>query len=371
MFHKEILLIKIYKQHLTSTIDWLLRSCRKSCVGSSATYTPIIGWSAPYPETTGYIIPTLLRFASDYHHSQSKSIALNLADWLISIQDFKGYWTAGLYEQTGSDTPSIFNTAQIIKGMIAAHYYTGSQKYLESATKASEYLVEHMDDSGQWQMGNYKGRFNPSYYTQVAWPMLEVWQVTGAGSIKLAAQRLLDNILTRRNSSGAFKRWGFADGKPAFTHTIAYTLRGFLESARILNDWETYAKPTYKALELLIRKSEFTNGRLPGAFSDGWRPVNSYTCLTGNCQIAICLMIFEERESDLRIINAATKLIDYVCKTQSLWIRLLLPSVRGAVAGSEPLWGRYMLGRYPNWAAKYHCDALMRLIARLKSEGLE
>jgi hypothetical protein len=27
-----------------------------------------------------------------------------------------------------------------------------------------------------------------------------------------------------------------------------------------------------------------------------------------------------------------------------------------------------MIGRYPNWAAKFHCDALLRLIPRLERE---
>jgi hypothetical protein len=42
--------------------------------------------------------------------------------------------------------------------------------------------------------------------------------------------------------------------------------------------------------------------------------------------------------------------------------------LRGAVAGSAPLWGDYMRMRYPNWAAKYHCDALMGVMARVERE---
>jgi hypothetical protein len=33
--------------------------------------------------------------------------------------------------------------------------------------------------------------------------------------------------------------------------------------------------------------------------------------------------------------------------------------LRGAVAGSSPIFGRYMAFRYPNWAAKFFMDALM------------
>jgi len=32
---------------------------------------------------------------------------------------------------------------------------------------------------------------------------------------------------------------------------------------------------------------------------------------------------------------------------------------RGAIAGSAPIWGRYSMFEYPNWAAKFFADALM------------
>ena len=35
------------------------------------------------------------------------------------------------------------------------------------------------------------------------------------------------------------------------------------------------------------------------------------------------------------------------------------PAVRGAIAGSAPIWGRYSMFEFPNWAAKFFADALM------------
>ena len=52
-----------YTEHLRATLDWLLLSIEEGHNGSSAHYSPLGGWSAPYPETTGYIIPTLLEAA--------------------------------------------------------------------------------------------------------------------------------------------------------------------------------------------------------------------------------------------------------------------------------------------------------------------
>lgn len=52
---------KRYKHHLSATMGWLERSLVKDRGGSAAYFIPGIGWSKAYPETTGYIIPTLLR----------------------------------------------------------------------------------------------------------------------------------------------------------------------------------------------------------------------------------------------------------------------------------------------------------------------
>jgi len=160
---------------------------------------------------------------------------------------------------------------------------------------------------------------------------------------------------------------GLRRGGPAFTHTIAYTLRGFLESALLLDDWSTYGEPTVEALERLVKLSERYAGRLPGTFDDAWTSNSSYTCLTGNVQVALCLLVWEARNTDLRLVSAAAKLVDATCAAQR--ITSPLASIRGAVGGSAPLWGRYMVMQYPNWAAKYHCDALLALMRRVETEA--
>jgi hypothetical protein len=37
--------------------------------------------------------------------------------------------------------------------------------------------------------------------------------------------------------------------------------------------------------------------------------------------------------------------------------------VRGAIAGSAPIWGAYSRFEFPNWAAKFFADALMMDLA--------
>ena len=37
------------------------------------------------------------------------------------------------------------------------------------------------------------------------------------------------------------------------------------------------------------------------------------------------------------------------------------PAVRGAIKGSQPIWGRYAPFSYPNWATKFFIDAVLLL----------
>ncbi len=356
-----------YQTHLTATLDWLLRSIDAGGGGSAAYFAPLRGWSAPYPETSGYIVPTLLEAATSLKHERAHAAALRVGEWLLALQQPQGWWPGGLHRQGQPGVASVFNTAQIVDGMSALATSTGQARWHDAALAAARWLAEGVDGQGQWSEGNYRSGVNPSYYAQVAWPMLMAWKLGAGDTVREAAVRVLHRVAAQRLPNGVIRGWEFDPGRPAFTHTMAYTLRGLLESAWLLDDWASFGVPCELAIEKLARKAEFTGGRLPGAYHEDWRAVDWYTCLTGNAQIALCLLRMDAHQPDLRLVNAAAKLVDRVCAAQGLQSG---DGVRGAVAGSQPLWGRYMTMRYPNWAAKYHADALMMLTARLQSEGL-
>jgi len=100
MPNKKINSIKRYENHLKSSADWLMQSIAKGRGGSCAYYSPLMGWSKPYPETTGYLIPTLIRvskFLKDPKYSES---ALSIGQWLLDIQSQNGSWYGGLHPST-------------------------------------------------------------------------------------------------------------------------------------------------------------------------------------------------------------------------------------------------------------------------------
>lgn len=347
----------VYQAALRRVGEWCLRSERPTG-GSAAYQLPILGWSKSYPETTGYLIPTLLNIATFTGDNRYREAAERHGHWLLSIQSPEGWWAGGLHPNR-SRAPSIFNTGQILKGMNALAAESGCEEWDAAAHRAQAWLLSNMQSEGLWPGGDYRASRTPSYYSEVLWPMAARAIETNDGQAAERIRGSLQRIVERRTTEGAFRFWGFDESGFGFTHTIAYTIRGLQEGGLLLDDESIYRAPE-AALEKMLRVSELRGGRLPGGFQESWMPDTSFMCLTGNAQTALCLLRMESTQSDdLRVVSGAARMLDAVVDR--------LP-VSGAIAGSRPVWGPYIRGRYPNWAAKYVCDALIELDSRLARE---
>ncbi len=345
----KIMLPDNYKSSLVRAINWLKTSeCKTG--GSAANFSYLTGWTRAYPETTGYIIKTLLDYHKSFHDRESFEMAFRFGKWLLSIQNIDGSWNGGLYPNK-KPQQSIFNTGQIIIGLVALNEVSEENIWKDSIHRATTWLAQNVNNQGLWEIGHYND-FNPTYYTRVAWPMLLANQVLKEELISKRALMVLDNMSSRLLSNGSFQYWGFKTDQPAFTHTIAYSIRGFIESSLLIQDWDRYAKYTEPAMDRLYRLSEIHGGRLPGYIDNEWRVKGDFTCLTGNAQVAYCFFLMFNRQSDLRFVNAGTRLLEYNISKQSR---------SGAIAGSSPIYSKYMRMRYPNWAAKFHADAIIKL----------
>lgn len=335
---------------LRAAYDWIERSRSPRTGGARAFYTPLRGWARTYPEGSGCLIPTVLRAGEFLHDPEVNRRARALGEFLLDIQDSEGGWHAGTWPARKNAPLSTLATAQIQKGLCLLARDTGESLWLEAASRAAHWLAKGIDES------------SPTFHTQVAWSLLEVWSLTGEATARDAAVRLLEAARSRRTLFGAFAGWGFGASDSAFTHTIGATLRGFVESARILDAWQRYGKPTHIALRRLAGDALATNGRLPGAYDTDWHSNRRYTCLSGNAQIALCLLSAYPVTRNERFPEAARALVEEICRHQKP--DHVIASLRGAIPGSSPLWGRYMRGRYPSWTVKYLCDAIVALSAR-------
>jgi hypothetical protein len=166
----------------------------------------------------------------------------------------------------------------------------------------------------------------------------------------------LDWALAVRNSLGWFEHCGFGAGQAPFTHTIAYTVEGLLEAGFLLEE-ERYleaARRTAEALLSYVRPDGFVPGRIDTAGLGDAR----FTCLTGNCQLAaICARLYA-LDGDERFRATAVRVLRYVMSHQTL--DTSDPDVRGAIKGSQPVWGAYAPFAYPSWAARFFIDAMLR-----------
>lgn len=351
---------KARQQSLELSLNWLIRSIDINTGGSRANYSMLFnglrGWSGPYPETTGYIIPTFLNAAHDFSaYSLLKEKAYNMGEWLLSIQFEDGAFPGNIYYPNKAREKSIFNTGQIILGLTSLFDSSQDVRYLESAIRAANWLVDYQESDGTWKKFNYVEDFSPSYYSRVAWPILKVYARTSDNKFKVAAIRNLKSIKARQLPNGFIDGAGFRPGSYVFLHTLAYTIRGFLESYFILDDkiwWDT----AYPFAEKVMKNFEVQK-RLNGAYYSDFKGISWYQCLTGNAQIAIIWLKIFQHSGDPRFLNSASKAIDVVIKHQIK--SHINQNLRGAVAGSFPIYGRYMAMRYPNWAVKFLTDAII------------
>src|SRR5687768_3923710 len=100
-------------------VQWLCRAQDHSISadgGVAREYSYISGWSSSYPETTGYIIPTLLSYADLTDSSEIRERARRMLDWLVSIQLPCGGFQGGKVDSEPI-VPVAFNTGQILLGL--------------------------------------------------------------------------------------------------------------------------------------------------------------------------------------------------------------------------------------------------------------
>ncbi|MDB2639677.1 hypothetical protein N9Y63_02320 [Akkermansiaceae bacterium] len=284
-----------------------------------------------------------------------------MTDWLLSLQHEDGWFPGGTLKCKGERKPSIFNTGQILFGLAESFARTKDERVGVAAERGLKWLCDQQEANGQWLKHAYVEGYSPSYYAHVCWPMVVAARALGDESSIEYVRRGLEAVNRDRNGNGTFSRWAFATGKSAFTHTMAYTLQGVIESSIIIDEWENLAVPAENSAEILLRKFEIRR-HLAGAYSQDWSGNHRYICLTGHCQMASTWMRIYERNDDARFLDAAVKLMVTVCEKQKLKGRM---ARRGAIRGSAPLWGDYMRMRYPNWATKFFVDAMMELESNL------
>lgn len=344
---------------LRLAVRWLARAQDATGDGGVAgRYRLDAGWSASYPETTGYLVPTLLRSADALDEPEHRRRAGRCVRFLLSVQRPDGSFSGGEVGQ-GSDEPSAFNTAQILSGLSAWARADGDPDAREAARRAADWLVRAQEDDGTWRAHAFGGR--PSAYEVYASCRLaEYGAGEGTDAHLVAAARHLDWVLGLHDPERPWiDRMGFPDHHDAglaVTHTVGYTLAGLLRSASALGRPDA-RRAAREVAAGLAGRVEAGRG-VPGMVDRRGRGRAGWNCLTGNCQLALVWLALDDG-AEPTWARAARVAVDRVKRAQPHGTGSA--GLDGGVAGSDPVWGGYLPNAFPNWAAKYFVDALLRL----------
>ena len=325
--------------------------------GVASSFILSSGWTSSYPETTGYLIPTFLRLANQPGLGEFEERAARAIEFLLGCQLRNGGFPGDEIERNTTE-PSVFNSAQIVCGLVAWHRHTGDQRVLDAAVRAGDWLVSVQDEDGAWRRHVYN-ELATAYTAHASCWLAELGEHAGIQHHRDAALRHLKWTLSLADpQTDWFDRAGFTaqehKDRVAVTHTIAYTLWGVLMTSELLGVEEGIAV-VERASWAIANRLELLH-RLPGVLDWRWRSRANFACVTGAAQMSLIWMRLFERQGDARLMDAATLAIDTVKRAQVM--HTSASELLGAIPGSDPVWGAYMRFAYPDWAAKFFIDAL-------------
>ena len=324
-------------------------------------------WDLPYPETTGYIIPSFLSQDEVFPALGLRTKAIEAGEWLKSTQ-FKSGAICSKQWFKGNDVPSVFNTGMVLHGYTSLCEHGEESSFLTNAIQAADWITAQQDADGAWRINSFNNRPH-SYYTMVAWALIRFGMWSNSFKYVEAGKRNLEWTISNQNVIGWIDHLGFNSSQFATTHTIAYSAQGLAESGLILGN-EDYIE----SAENLIRplNNQFKkDGFLSGEFNQEWIPRGMiyknglnlqrdrgpWECMTGTAQTSCTNWALHSATKKAEYLSAAKSLNSHINKHQILSKDL---NLNGGISGSWPLHGPYDTLCLPNHAAKFFIDALSK-----------
>ncbi len=346
------------KKHLDQAIGWFLNQQKQqkdhgiaSRVSFSLGKTKI---ETSYPEVTGYIITTFCDYYELFKTEKVLKTAKEMADFELGQQYENGAFPGGTVGH--SSGPSVFNSAQIINGLVRIYEVTHDKKYLEAANRATEWIASVQDEDGSWTKANYMG-MKRVYDSKVDQSLLDVDRVLKTDKYRKVTKHNFDFIASQQQANGWFANCDNSKDKneTPLTHTIGYTIEGLI-SCYLMNNEKQVLEICQKAADVLLAKFEQEPHLLPGRFDKNWDIASKSSCMTGNAQIAMCWIKLYHVTRNEQYLTAAKGMINCLMNTQ---IVSKFANINGAVPSSYPFWGEYNAYTINSWGVKYFCDAMM------------
>ncbi|MEF8734488.1 MAG: hypothetical protein V5B40_22020 [Candidatus Accumulibacter meliphilus] len=347
------------EEHLRAAIHWLLRA-QEATPDDGVAHSYDLRrrrWHASYPETTGYIIPTLIDYAELFDAPECLIAAVRMADWEIAVQLPDGGVRAGTMDAEVV-VPTVFNTGQVLFGFARAYVATREPRFATALRLASDWLVDAQDADGSWR--RFPSPFAPgsdvkAYNTRSAFGLVRAWQALGETRWLRAADANAAWALSTALPNGFLPHNCLTANPAPLTHTLAYAMRGLMEVG-VATDNSRYLDHAIRMAEA-IALGQRADGAVPGRYDTNWQPAATWTCLTGNSQLAINWLRLGRITGERRFEQYALAANRFNMRAQDLDQRDA--NRAGALKGSHPIDGDYLMWRYPNWATKFFADGLM------------
>jgi hypothetical protein len=332
--------------HALAAIRWLERAALETGNrGFAHSLHFIRGWLPGYPETTGYILPTLLLALRRFSPESSASCFEACWNWLRSIQQDDGSFC------DLSGTPQVFDTGQILIGANLL-FRENLLDVADLSRRACAWLSAQQSEDGSFVARAYRGRPH-SYYSRVGAALVEAGQLHDSRPSIDAGLRNLEWTLRQQESNGWFQQMSFADDPP-FSHTIVYTLEGLLAGYRLTSETQML-HAVLACAEPLRDRIEASGGIIRSQYREDFIAVDQEVCVTGLCQwSALCY-----RLDRLGIPGFRAQAERSLAAAKQLQIESSFAAIDGSLPGSVPLSGRYMRYALPNWGVKFFLDALL------------
>ena len=352
------------EERLRAVADWLaLAQDVTGDGGVSWGYSFRRGWAASYPETTGYLVPTFLAVADHLQDPAWRGRADRAISFLLPLQLAPGGFPGRTVAENRT-APSVFNTAQIMHGLLRWSQVSGDDSARRAAHRAARWLVSVQDTDGAWRSHVHNG-LATTYTAHASCWLADAGRLTNDPGLVAAATRHLDWVLAQQDrETDWFALAGFTASDHAVrvsvTHTIAYTIWGVLHLGVELErpDAVAAARRAATAVAALLERT----GRISGMLDHAWRPRARWSCATGDAQMGLVFQRFADMDGDDRFRRASQAAIELAGRAQRTSTGPT--AVRGGIPGSVPMTGAYLPFCYPNWAAKFYLDGLLALDAR-------
>ena len=338
--------------HACAAAGWLIRAQRVSGSGGfSHSYHLLRGWLPPYPETTGYIVPTLHRL---YQRNNDPALRASIVDavaWLKSVQQWDGSFT----DLQGN--PQVFDTGQILIGLNYLAEQASDLSDEEVLARAARWLASVQDADGSFITHAYN-KIAHSYYARVGAAMAAVGRLLNDAKLFRGGVANLNWVLAQQESNGFFRNLSF-DQLPPFLHTMVYVIEGLLDGHAETGTASLLAA-VIRFAERLLEISQKRDHILRSQYNSDFTVANPEKCMTGLAQwAAVCFRIARITKDDSYRAEGL-KTVEFLKLHQ---IQCHDGNLQGGLWGSDPPWGRYMRLSIPNWGVKFFIDALLEKMA--------